>query len=57
MRQSAEETTHCYDQCDHSSVKQVLYCQTEDQPVSRNELVKGYEYELEHIAGKGTVGH
>jgi non-homologous end joining protein Ku len=32
-------------QCDHSRVKQVLYCQVEDQPVSRNELVKGYEYE------------
>ena len=32
-------------QCDHSRVKQVLYCQAEDQPVSRNELVKGYEYE------------
>jgi DNA end-binding protein Ku len=32
-------------QCDHSRVKQVLYCQAEDQPLSRNELVKGYEYE------------
>jgi DNA end-binding protein Ku len=32
-------------QCDHSRVKQVLYCQAEDQPVSRHELVKGYEYE------------
>jgi DNA end-binding protein Ku len=32
-------------QCDHSRVKQVLYCQAEDQPVARNELVKGYEYE------------
>jgi DNA end-binding protein Ku len=30
---------------DHSRVKQVLYCQAEDQPVSRSELVKGYEYE------------
>ena len=32
-------------QCDHSRVKQVLYCQAEDQPVPRHELVKGYEYE------------
>ena len=32
-------------QCDHSRVKQVLYCQTEDKPVSRSELVKGFEYE------------
>ena len=31
--------------CDLSRVKQVLYCQTEDKPVSRNELIKGYEYE------------
>ena len=30
---------------DHSRVKQVLYCQAEDKPVTRNELVKGYEYE------------
>ncbi len=30
---------------DHSRVKQVLYCQAEDAPVSRAELVKGYEYE------------
>jgi DNA end-binding protein Ku len=30
---------------DHSRVKQVLYCQAEDKPVPRNELVKGYEYE------------
>jgi DNA end-binding protein Ku len=30
---------------DHSRVKQVLYCQSEDKPVARNELVKGYEYE------------
>ena len=31
--------------CDHSRVKQVLYCQAEDKPVPRSELVKGYEYE------------
>ena len=32
-------------QGDHSRVKQVLYCQAEDQPVARHELVQGYEYE------------
>ena len=30
---------------DNSRVKQVLYCQHEDKPVPRSELVKGYEYE------------
>ena len=30
---------------DHSRVKQVLYCQAEDKPVARDELVKGFEYE------------
>jgi DNA end-binding protein Ku len=30
---------------DNSRVKQVLFCQHEDKPVPRNELVKGYEYE------------
>jgi len=30
---------------DHSRVKQVLYCQNEDKPVARAELVKGFEYE------------
>ncbi|MBV8205419.1 MAG: Ku protein [Acidobacteria bacterium] len=30
---------------DHSRVKQVLYCQAEDKPVVREDLVKGYEYE------------
>jgi DNA end-binding protein Ku len=30
---------------DHSRIRQVIYCQAEDQPVPRNELVKGYEYE------------
>ena len=30
---------------DNSRVKQVLFCQAEDKPVSRAELVKGYEYE------------
>jgi DNA end-binding protein Ku len=32
-------------QCDHSRIKQVLYCQAEDKPVSRSELVRGFEYE------------
>ena len=36
---------HQLHHCDHSRVKQVLYCQAEDQPVSRSELVKGFEYE------------
>jgi DNA end-binding protein Ku len=30
---------------DHSRVKQVLFCQAEDKPVDRAELVKGFEYE------------
>jgi DNA end-binding protein Ku len=30
---------------DNSRVKQVLYCQLEDKPVPRSELVKGFEYE------------
>ena len=30
---------------DHSRVKQVLFCQAEDKPVERKDLVKGYEYE------------
>jgi len=30
---------------DHSRVKQVLYCQAEDKPIARTDLVKGYEYE------------
>ncbi len=33
---------------DHSRIKQVIYCQTEDKPVPRSELVKGYEYEKDH---------
>jgi len=36
---------HQLHNCDHSRVKQVLYCQAEDRPVSRDELIKGYEYE------------
>lgn len=30
---------------DNSRVKQVLYCATEDKPIERSEIVKGYEYE------------
>jgi len=30
---------------DNARIKQVLYCQAEDAPISRTELVKGYEYE------------
>lgn len=30
---------------DNSRIKQVTFCQAEDKPVSRSELVKGYEYE------------
>src|SRR3984893_19509644 len=30
---------------DHSRVKQVIYCQNEDKPIPRSEIVKGYESE------------
>lgn len=30
---------------DHSRVKQVLYCQSEDKPIERSDIVKGYEYD------------
>jgi DNA end-binding protein Ku len=30
---------------DNSRVKQVLYCQVEDKPIPRSEIVKGFEYE------------
>src|SRR5579872_6667691 len=33
---------------DHSRIRQVIYCQSEDKPVPRSELVKGYEYEKDH---------
>jgi DNA end-binding protein Ku len=33
---------------DHSRIRQVIYCQSEDKPVPRTELVKGYEYEKDH---------
>jgi len=30
---------------DGSRIKQVIYCQAEDKPIPRTEIVKGYEYE------------
>jgi DNA end-binding protein Ku len=33
---------------DHSRIKQVTFCQAEDKPVPRTDLVKGYEYEKDH---------
>jgi DNA end-binding protein Ku len=33
---------------DGSRVKQVLYCQAEDKPIPRSEIVKGFEYEKDH---------
>jgi DNA end-binding protein Ku len=33
---------------DHSRIKQMTFCQKEDKPVPRSELVKGYEYEKDH---------
>lgn len=30
---------------DHSRIKQVIFCQAEDKPIPRSEIVKGYEYE------------
>src|ERR1700733_15280056 len=32
---------------DHSRVKQMIYCQAEDKPIPRTEIVKGFEYEKE----------
>src|SRR6516162_9812140 len=33
---------------DHSRIRQVTYCQSEDKPVARADTVKGYEYEKDH---------
>lgn len=33
---------------DHSRIKQITFCQAEDKPVPRTDLVKGYEYEKDH---------
>src|ERR1700761_6212489 len=30
---------------DGSRIKQMIYCQAEDKPIPRTEIVKGYEYE------------
>src|ERR1700712_2084304 len=30
---------------DNSRIKQVIFCQSEDKPIPRSEIVKGYEYE------------
>src|SRR5579884_1116426 len=36
---------HQLHKADHSRIKQVIYCQSEDKPIQRSEIVKGYEYE------------
>jgi DNA end-binding protein Ku len=33
---------------DNSRIKQMIYCQTENKPIERSEIVKGYEYEKDH---------
>jgi len=33
---------------DNSRIKQMVYCQAEDKPIPRSEIVKGYEYEKDH---------
>jgi DNA end-binding protein Ku len=33
---------------DNSRIKQMIYCQSEDKPINRSEIVKGYEYEKDH---------
>lgn len=33
---------------DNSRIKQMIYCQVEDKPIDRSEIVKGYEYEKGH---------
>jgi len=33
---------------DHSRIRQVTYCATEDKPIQRSDTVKGYEYEKDH---------
>src|SRR5260370_5192323 len=39
---------HLLHKRDHSRIKQITYCQAEDKPVPRTDLVKGYEYEKDH---------
>src|SRR5712691_9321388 len=45
--------------CDHSRIKQVLYCQAEDKPVPRSELVKGFEYEKDRyvVIEESEIGY
>src|SRR5689334_5407866 len=33
---------------DNSRIKQMIYCQAEDKPIDRSEIVKGFEYEKDH---------
>jgi DNA end-binding protein Ku len=33
---------------DNSRIKQMIYCQAEDKPIERSDIVKGYEYEKDH---------
>ncbi len=33
---------------DNSRIKQMVYCQAEDKPIPRSEIVKGFEYEKDH---------
>ncbi len=33
---------------DHSRIRQVIYCQAEDKPLERSEIVKGFQYEKGH---------
>src|SRR5437764_14483373 len=33
---------------DNSRIKQQIFCQAEDKPILRTEIVKGYEYEKDH---------
>ena len=33
---------------DGSRIKQVIFCQAEDKPIPRSEIVKGFEYEKDH---------
>ena len=35
-------------EADHSRIRQVIYCQAEDKPLERSELVKGFQYEKDH---------
>ena len=35
-------------EADHSRIRQIIYCQAEDKPLERSELVKGFQYEKDH---------